>query len=281
MSETENVNRAQKDLWNGRGGQAWGQSQALLDAMFAPVAAVLLDSCDVQPGESVLDVGCGAGAVSLAFARRVGGSGHVLGVDISEPLLAAARARATRDGLEVAFHCADAQLHDFPRDRFDWIVSRFGVMFFDDPVQAFANFRGATRPGGHLRCVAWRGPEQNLFMTAAERAAAPFLPEMPKRPADAPGQFGFAGRERVAAILRESGWSDVQLKPIDVTCALPAGALPHYVAQVGPLSRILPDTDAATRERALAAAMSGFASFAAGDQFRFTAACWSIAAQRS
>ena len=150
-------------------------------------------------GGRVLDVGCGTGSTTLAVARRLGAKGRCIGIDISEPMIAAARARAEREGTPASFIRADAQTHAFEPASFDMIISRFGVMFFDDSVRAFANLRRAAKQTPSLRFIAWRSAAENPFMTTAERAAAPLLPNLPARRPDAPGQFAFADRDRVHA----------------------------------------------------------------------------------
>ncbi|HBS62535.1 MAG TPA: SAM-dependent methyltransferase [Stenotrophomonas sp.] len=270
----------QHALWNGPAGQAWVQAQCLLDAMFAPLARVLADA--VPPGADwqVLDVGCGTGAVSLAIACRLGTDGHCTGVDISAPMIDTARARARDDAVAATFLVADAQRHAFPAARLDRVVSRFGVMFFDDPQRAFAGLRDATRTGGALHAIVWRAAAENPFMTIAERAAAPLLP-LPPRPTGGPGQFAFADRDAVADLLAASGWSDIRIEPLDVVCRITRAELTRYVALLGPVGQALrdPDVDAALRTRVLAAMDAAFAPFIDGDTVAFTAACWALHAR--
>lgn len=192
MTTTGGANEEQVTRWNGGAGQGWVATQELLDALFKPFENLLVEAAAAAAGGSVLDVGCGTGAVTLALARRLGAKARSVGVDISEPMLAAARARAAREALPASFVRADAQVHAFEAASFDVIVSRFGVMFFDDSIRAFANLRRAATEGAALRFVAWRSATENPFMTAAERAAAPLLPDLPARPPDGPGQFAFA-----------------------------------------------------------------------------------------
>ena len=176
MSEARQSNRDQAALWNEASGRTWVEMQHVLDRMLAPFAPLLVDGVPADSAR-VLDVGCGAGATTLAMARRLGPRGHCLGVDISAPLVAAARARAVTDGVVSAeFLEADAQTHRCDPGSCDAVISRFGVMFFDDPVAAFANLRGAARRGAPLTFVAWRSPAENAFLTLAGRAAAPLLP---------------------------------------------------------------------------------------------------------
>jgi SAM-dependent methyltransferase len=194
-------------------------------------------------------------------------------------MLAVARERARAEGVAVEFLVADAQRHAFPPRRFEAIVSRFGVMFFDDPVAAFANLRTAAADGAGLRLIVWRPAEENPFMTTAERAVAPLLPRLPQRDPNGPGQFGLADRERAAAILSAAGWADVELTPLDVVCSFPEAALLPYLSRFGPVGCALRETDPARHPQVLAAAREAFAPFVHGDEVRFTAACWTVTAR--
>ena len=158
-------------------------------------------------------------------------------------------------------------------------MSRFGVMFFDDSVRAFANLRRATRAGGELRCVVWRSPDENPFMTTAERAAAPLLPSVPSRVPDAPGQFAFADATRVRRILEESGWAGIEIQPITVACTMPASALNQYATRFGPLGRVLDEADERTRARVVEAVLAAFTPYVHDAEVRYDAACWMIAAR--
>ena len=151
-------------------------------------------------------------------------------------------------------------------------------MFFDDSVRAFANLRRATTKGGELKAIVWRGPTDNPFMTTAERAAAPFLPQMPPRKADEPGQFAFADRNRVYSILEKSGWSEIDIEPLDVACTLPAQDLEGYITRLGPLGRVMPQLDEPTRARIIEAVLAAFEPYVYGTEVRFTGACWMVGA---
>ncbi|MEA1942076.1 MAG: class I SAM-dependent methyltransferase [Pseudomonadota bacterium] len=276
MDETEAPDDTAKAIWNGVAGQNWVEAQSLLDGMFQGFEDRLAADCAEQGARYVLDVGCGTGATTLAIARRSDEAGTSTGIDISQPMITLARERAARAGAKADFICADAE--DYPLDtgRYDRIVSRFGVMFFADPVRAFTNLRRATRRGGQLGVIAWRAPEENPFMTAAERAARPFLPQTQEAPLPPTGQFAFADAGRVRAILDESGWSQVRIEPLDIVCTLPETQLETWFTRLGPLGRILPGLGDASRAAVLDAVRQGYAPFIAGGTVRFTAACWMI-----
>jgi ubiquinone/menaquinone biosynthesis C-methylase UbiE len=265
--------------WNATAGCAWVDAQELLDQMFKRLEDLLVDA--VAAGSRVLDVGCGTGGTTLAVAHRLGGEGHCVGADVSEPMIAAARARAEREGAPASFIVADVQTHPFERASFDAIISRFGVMFFNDPVQAFANMRRAATDDAALHVIVWRSAEENPFMTTAERAAAPLLPNLPARPTDGPGQFAFADPQRVAAILEGGGWADVDLQPIDVECTLPETELIGYFTRLGPVGLTLQGEDERTRAHVIEAVRPAFDPFVHGTDVRYTAACWMVSAQAS
>jgi SAM-dependent methyltransferase len=264
----------QKALWGGQNGEAWVAAQDLLDALFRPIEAMLVES--VPAGASVLDIGCGTGSITVAIMRK---SGHAVGVDISEPMITAARERAERDGSPAEFIRGGAQDYPFPPGSFDRIVSRFGVMFFADSVAAFANLRRAARPGARLDLIAWRGMADNPFMTTAERAAAPLLPDLPVREPDAPGQFAFADPDRVRRILEDSGWAGIDIRPIDVPCAMPVEDLEFYFTRLGPVGMALGGASDAVRAQVVEAVRPAFEPFVDGAVVRFTAACWRISGE--
>lgn len=265
--------------WNGSAGRAWVDSQTLMDTMFQPIEDLLLESLANRPDATVLDVGCGAGAITLAIAKRLGGQRRCTGIDISAPMIAAARERAARETTPADFVCADAQHHDFDAAHFDLVLSRFGVMFFNDPVAAFARLRKATRNNGQLRFIAWRSPAENPFQTAAEHAARPLLPQLPERRPNEAGQFGFAERKRVEDILAAAGWQDIELHAVDIACRFPASELPAYLNRMGPVGRALESVDADTRAQVLAALQPAFAHYLHDNEVHFSAACWDVNAR--
>src|SRR5262245_61707112 len=265
--------------WNGVSGQAWVDEQSLLDRTYQPIEDMLAETAAERGARAVLDIGCGSGATTLAGARRLGARGKATGVDISDPLIAVAEARARRDGVAARFIRADAQTHAFEPASFDLMISRFGVMFFDDPVAAFANLRRAALPGGEMRLVVFRSIAENPFMTTAERAAAPLLANLPPRKPNAPGQFAFADRERVLGILNGGGWSQGELAPIDIECAFPVSELERFFTRLGPLGQVLRQADEATRQRVTRDVRAAFEPFVRDGEVRFTSACWMISAR--
>ena len=250
------ANPEQAQYWNtARGGQ-WVTHQEALDARFAGVRDQLLARAAVGPGERALDVGCGTGATTLELAPRVGPGGTVLAIDISAPMLELAQQRCAAQGLEqVRFLCADAQSHGFEPAAHDLLISRFGVMFFGDPVAAFGNLRIALRPGGRLGFVCWAALERNpwfaLPLAVGERWLGPAEPQPPR----APGPLAFSESGYVEEILAAAGFADVAIETVAtrLSGAPTAEAEAAFACLVGPLARLIRtrEPDAAT-ERAIA-----------------------------
>ncbi len=256
----------QKKLWNGVAGRAWVDTQELLDRVVQPFEELLVE--EVAGKRRVLDVGCGTGATTAAIARA---GSEVVGVDISEPMIQAAKAR----GSSAQFVCANAQTHEFERASFDAVVSRFGVMFFDDPVAAFRNLR---RAAGEMRVITWRSPAENPFMTTAERAASSLM-ELPPRVVGAPGQFGLADRGRIESILRESGWTDIEIRALDVACAFAEKDLVSYFTRLGPVGLVFGELDERAQVQVIDTVRAALAPYVHDGEVRFNAACWLVSAR--
>ncbi|WP_031487179.1 class I SAM-dependent methyltransferase [Streptomyces bicolor] len=279
MDVTRRTDDEQAVRWNGPAARGWVGAQALLDRVLEPFEELLLEAVPAGRGGRVLDVGCGTGGTTVAVARRLGPGGHCVGVDISEPMITAARSRAERESAPASFIRADAEDHPFEPAAFDAVISRFGVMFFSDSVRAFANLRRAARDEAGLRFIVWRGPAENPFMTTAERAAAPLLPNLPARRPDGPGQFAFADPDLIHRILAASGWTGIDIRPVDVPCTLPERELVGYFTRLGPVGQVLPEVDERTRARVVETVRAAFEPFVHGPDVRFTGACWLVDAR--
>jgi ubiquinone/menaquinone biosynthesis C-methylase UbiE len=272
------VNQEQRARWNSAG-CAWIEARELLDQILAPFEDLLVAAVRSESAARVLDVGCGTGSTTRAIAGLVATRGRCVGIDISEPMISAARALARAQSAAACFIHDDAQTHGFEPASFDMIVSRFGVMFFDDCIRAFANLRQAIRDGGVLRFISWRSAAENAFMTTAERAAAPFLPNIPARVPDAPGQFALASESRIRHILEASGWTEADVQPIDVVCSFPEEQLGLYVTRLGPLGQVLQEVEEPTRSQIATTVRAAFEPYVHAAQVRFSAACWLVGAR--
>ena len=206
-------NEAQREYWDGAGGRHWVDQAERYDRLNERYGARLLSALDPQPGERVIDVGCGNGALALAVAARVRPGGEVVGLDLSGPMLDVARKRAASESLDNArFEHGDAQVHALPPASFDAITSRFGVMFFADPVAAFANLAGATRPGGRLVFSCWQDITKNEWLMVPAGAALAYVPFPEMGEPGAPGPFALAEPGRIESVLSDAGWSDVSVE---------------------------------------------------------------------
>lgn len=243
-------NQEQATCWNEQAGPRWVSMQRDLDAELEVFGVAVADALAPESGSRVLDVGCGAGATTLLLAERVR-PGKVLGVDISAPLLERARERAA-EVPNASFELGDAQTFAFEAASYDAVFSRFGVMFFADPVAAFANLRRALRKGGKLGFVCWRGAKENPSFTLPLEAAQSFLkePNAPSIPG-APGPFAFEDAARVRDILTRAGYTDVNVVPFDTKMVFAGrvdieGAV-ELALQIGPLSRAVASVPEAAR----------------------------------
>lgn len=265
--------------WNETGGARWVENIDRLEAMLAVLNRHLLERAAPRPGERVLDIGCGGGVTSAAFADAVGATGHVEGADISAVILAVARERyAGRDNLE--FTTADAGVHDFGAASRDLITSRFGVMFFPRPTQAFANLLSAGRSGGRLVFLCWRPLPENPWMGVPAAAAFSVLPRPEKPDPDAPGPFSLADPEKIERILREAGFRDITLSPVDESLNL--GELPaalDFMTKMGPTAEPLKAADPASRDAAIAAMRAALEPHVTATGLIMPAASWLVTAQ--
>jgi SAM-dependent methyltransferase len=197
------------------GAAVWVANEAVFDAVFAPVTAAIIEGAGPAAGQRVLDVGCGTGTL---LAKCAAAGAEVVGVDIAEGMAAAARERVP----EATVIVADAQTTDLlaavPGPPFDRVVSRFGVMFFDDPVAAFANLRSATAPGGRLVFACWRTEEENpLFSLGTSILEGRLDPSEPPAPG-APGPMAFEDDDRLGSLLADAGWGQVRIDAFDFVC---------------------------------------------------------------
>ncbi len=239
-------NADQYDAWNNAAGPTWVKFQDQLDRQLGRIGWRAVEPLRLQPGERVLDVGCGAGATTMDLARIVGAKGAVTGVDISDTLLGAARERPVKPGAaRITWISGDAQTHAFRPSSFDAVYSRFGVMFFEDPGAAFANLRRAVRDGGRMAFACWRRAEDNPWMSLPMQAAQDLV-EAPPRPAPGwPGPFAFAEEARVRDVLDAGGWRDVRLEAFDADIGgNPLDETARLMTRVGPLGAALREAGA-------------------------------------
>ena len=272
---------SRSSTWNSPIAQTWVKLQTRLDRLFQPLTEVALDHAAPQPGERAIDIGCGCGATVLELARRVGTGGHVLGVDISAPMLNLARRRATEAGYSQATLIeADLATYGFPSQSFDLAFSRFGVMFFADPVAAFANLRAALKPGGRLVFACFRPLAENRWVLEPLTAVQHLLPPSPAPGPEEPGQFAFADPDRVRRILTAAGFHDVTLTGHDPDMKLgDAKQAADMSSQIGPIARALMGAPESLRTAVLEALATAYRRFDGPDGVTLPGANWIVAAK--
>lgn len=271
--------------WNGDSGTCWAANLARLDLMLEDFGNAALTAANAQPGEHILDIGCGSGTSTFPLAEKTGPDGYVLGVDISRQLVEIARA-ATPVGAQVDFRCADAATTPLPGGGFDVLFSRFGVMFFDDPVAAFTHMRRALKPVGRLAFVCWRGAQENGWVRLPMAAIRNIVQPAPVDP-DAPGPFAFGNRQRLADILSAAGFAAIDIAPFDTSISYGRGTTREEAVddaldmafQVGPLSRGLADQPEELRAEAAVALRAAFAKQPGDRSVLIDGAAWIVTAQ--
>ena len=273
-------NRAMADAWEGES-EHWVTHEERYDRSAAAHEAALFDVAGITSDDSVLDVGCGTGGSTRAAARIATG-GTATGVDLAARMIEHARRAAERDGIENArFEVADAQVQAFTADAFDVVMSRFGAMFFGDPVAAFANLRSATSADGRLALVTWQPLDRNEWQVRI-RGAIALGRDLPAPPVGAPGPFGLANPDHTRAVLEAGGWRDVVIDAVEVPMWLGADADDAFafVQGTGFVRGALADLDERARIDALAKLHATLADVASTDGVRLPSRSWAVGARR-
>jgi SAM-dependent methyltransferase len=279
MDNAAQFNADQLAFWNGSGGDTWVARQAHTDITLAPVSEALLIHAAPSVGERVLDIGCGCGATTLDLARAVGPAGRVTALDISAPMLSEGRARAAAAGIaNIDWRHNDAAAAAL--DEFDLLASAFGVMFFGDPVAAFAHMRRAAAPGARMAFVTWRPLAENLWMGVPMQAVSPHLPPRPKTDPDAPGMFAFSNPQRVSQVLTAAGWASPQFEKLDLDLDIAAGfgleAAVTQSTQIGAVGSWLRGQPTNVVAAAIDSIREALAVHLDGDSVRLPAAMWLV-----
>ena len=280
------ANEEQITYWNSEAGVRWAAMQARIDTMFAPLTEAAMERAKLVAGEKVLDVGCGSGATSLEAARYVGPEGQVLGVDVSKPMLKIAARRADHGNFaQLAFLENDAAVMRF-EGNFDVLLSRFGWMFFADPVAAFTNLRTALKPDGRVTFVTWQRLSKNpwfLEPVLAIREVVPADPAEPKPDPLAPGPFAFADAERIKKTLADAGFSAIEVEPLDTNMRLASpgdiGGAADFATQIGPGSRLIAEAKEGKRPAILESIKRALARHDSPEGIVLAAAVWIVTAK--
>ena len=272
-------NAEQARYWTEEGGPSWVRDEVMYDIMLTPFNQALLDALDPRQGERVLDVGCGFASTALAICAR---GAQVHGVDISPAMIGRARERAAEAGANATFAVGDAQ-EDPLGGPYDAVTSRFGVMFFADPVRAFRNFASATRPGGRLVFVCWQPLERNPWMNAASGVLRGLLDDPPPPPPPGAGPFAFGVEDFIDRVLTDAGWTHVAIAPFETHARMGGndgvnGAVDQALSSSA-AKALLATGDATLRDRAAAILRAQFEELSVDGVVSFPAAVWSVTAQ--
>jgi SAM-dependent methyltransferase len=278
--ESSSSNAEMARYWTEDGGPNWVRDEAMYDLMLTPFNDALLDALDPRPGERVLDVGCGFGSTALAVSAR---GADVHGVDISPPMIDRARERAAVANASATFAVGDAQ-EDPLGGPYDAVTSRFGVMFFADPVRAFRNFASATRREGRLAFVCWQPIERNPWMMAAVQVLRSLMTDPPPPPPPGAGPFAFGDTAFVDRVLAEAGWTQRSIAPFETQARMGgtdgvSGAVNQSLGNSAARA-LLAVGEATLRDRAAAILTDQFESLSVDGVVRFGAAAWLVTAHR-
>lgn len=277
------ANVEQDEYWNAAAvAMHWVEFQDRYDALLAPLDRHLLGAAEISRRDHVLDVGCGCGATTRAAARTAR-AGDALGLDLSEAMLARARAAAERDGLtNVDFVRGDAQVHEFGGATFDVAISRFGVMFFADPVAAFANVARGVRDGGRLAFLCWQDLLRNDWVLVPGSAAATVVPPPEPGGPDEPGPFSLADSDQVRGILSAAGWRDVNVDEVrePLRVGVDADDTVAFLRGTGFARRLFEGVDEVSVGRALEAVRDALTAYETPDGVVLGSAAWLVSATR-
>jgi ubiquinone/menaquinone biosynthesis C-methylase UbiE len=270
----------QAAFWKGPGSKMWLAAYERIQRGVTGFGDAALAATDPRPGEKVVDIGCGTGDTTAMLAKAVGERGYVLGVDIAETLVAVAREKKLSN---ATFDVGDATSFPFEAGAFDLVFSRFGVMFFADPVAAFRNLRRALKPGGRLVFVCWRMPAENPWALVPMRAAAPHLPPIDRPGPEDPGQYSFGDRARVERILIQAGFATPTFQPLDemLTQGKDIPDVLERIVEFGPLARLFKESTPEQVEKAKAAIADALKPYVTPEGVRLAGACWLVTAAHS
>ncbi len=280
----EDKNIKQKQFWSGAGGDVWVDKQREMDIMLNPLGERAIQGLDLSGERKILDIGCGCGATTLEIAKAVT-QGEVIGVDISESMLERATKTASDMMLNnTSFQVKDVQVDEMPRSYFDIAFSRFGVMFFEDPFEAFKNINHSLKDNGQLSFVCWQHASLNPWQSLSIQVIKEFL-DLPAPAPKSPGPFAFEDKSYINEILTESGFRDIQIKDNQEDIVMFSGksireACEDYLTINPVVTEMLKNSPTELREEILEALIGKFSDFHNNDGLLFPSATWIVTAKK-
>ena len=282
MSE---VNKNQKDFWSGKGGDIWVERQNAMDTMLSPLGEAALNKLNFNEEENVLDIGCGCGHTTLNIAKRIGPSGNVTGLDISEPMLKRAKESAVEMSItNTSFKCIDVQTEDLGDQIYSTAFSRFGVMFFEDSVAAFKNINKSLISGGYLSFVCWQSPAVNPWQSLFIQEVKKFL-DLPSPPPRSPGPFAFMESEYVSSILEESKFQDIRIEGHEAEVNMFSGrslsdSVKDYISINPVVTQMLKESSENQIAEIVSSGIEAFSPYYSEKGLIFPSATWLVTARK-
>ena len=279
----EEINLKQKEFWSGSGGDVWVNKQSEMDVMLNPLGAKAISKLDLSKATKIIDIGCGCGATTLEIAEQLE-EGEIIGIDISEPMLARAAKNASDQSLSNAnFQVLDVQVDDMPSD-FDTAFSRFGVMFFEDPYQAFSNIYKSLKENGQLSFVCWQNPSLNPWQSLSSQVIKEYL-DLPSPPPKSPGPFAFEDKNYISDILNQSNFKDIKIEDNQEDIVMASGksieeACEDYLTINPVVTEMLKNSKEELKDEILQALILKFSEFHNGDGLLFPSATWIVTARK-
>ena len=280
----EDKNIKQKQFWSGAGGDVWVDKQREMDIMLNPLGERVIQGLDLKEETKILDIGCGCGATTLEIAKLVN-QGEVIGVDISEPMLERATQTASDMALtNISYQVKDVQVDEMPNNYFDIAFSRFGVMFFEDPFEAFKNINHSLKDNGQLSFVCWQHASLNPWQSLSIQVIKEFL-DLPAPPPKSPGPFAFEDKSYIEEILNASGFRDIEIKDNQEDIVMFSGksireACEDYLTINPVVTEMLKNSPSELREEILEALIGKFSNYHKDDGLLFPSATWIVTAKK-
>lgn len=280
-----NANEDQKNFWSGKGGDIWVQRQKAMDTMLNPLGQAALNKLELNEDANVLDIGCGCGTTTFTIANQIKPKGRVTGLDISEPMLQAARESAEEKSLEnTSFKCVDVQTGDIGLNTFTAAFSRFGIMFFEDSVAAFKNINKSLIPGASLCFVCWQSPAKNPWQSLFVEEVKKFI-DLPSLPPRSPGPFAFMENDYVNSILEDSNFGCIEIEGYETEVNMFPGrslsdSVKDYTSINPVVTKMLKDSSNEIKERILNSVKEAFLPYFSEKGLIFSSSTWLVRANK-
>ena len=280
----EDKNIKQRQFWSGAGGDVWVNKQREMDIMLNPLGDRVIERLDLKSDSKIIDIGCGCGATTLEIAKKIT-HGEILGVDISEPMLDKATETAKEMSLSnISFEVKDVQMDIMPQNYFDIAFSRFGVMFFEDPFEAFKNIHSSLKEDGLLSFVCWQNASLNPWQSLSIQVIKEFL-DLPAPAPKSPGPFAFEDKTYLEDILRESGFKGLEILDNREDIIMFSGksireACEDYLTINPVVTEMLKNSKPELTEEILEALVIKFSNFHKNDGLLFPSATWIVSAKK-